>query len=383
MLYTEQEAIEAAKAYIIALEYDKARQLLVQYPNNATAKLWLAKLDQMAFKNNPAPNPFPSRAANSIIPPSFSTRGSTSDQPNINPWDPSLAYVWIATFLPLAMIFLSLNWRRLGKAQWALETFLLGILAAVAFIASIVLETTLLQDNSTIAQALMVGTGVLNYGYWVGVTRIQSEPYENWKKTRDPLTVLNHSYKFGRTVLVVIILAIVAVGAVEAATYLTASSETPVTTATYENDRYSVDYTEQTWIILPTDRILVCQSEPEYCNFALNNFPFGSSTILFASYPINTAFGLESLDTAWWQHSLSEYPYEVQVDVYERTTIDGLSGFVREFSAPEDGIDYYYRIVNLIRGSEMIQIQAWSSSQSNFENDRADIMEVIDTIDFK
>lgn len=374
---TEQEILQRAKQLIIAKNYQQARQMLLTISHHATAQKWLTKLDEIAPIE-------PTFASDIRFPSSDINRDTSSQQPktkhpisNINPWNPSTGFMFLFFFAPAVLIFFPLNWRRLGKPEWALETFLIGVLTFGALISGLLIEAVKLDSDSSLGIGLIIVSMAANTGFWTSVGSLQADAYKKWIKARDPVTLVNHSYNFTRAVLTTVGLMIF--GIVVGVYFVNQNQKM----TTFEDELLTVEYRGSLWEKGTPDDIEFCRPQPESCMLILGQKPFEQTIIVISAYPINPAFGIESLDTTWWQQVQAAYPYEINPPVYEPIEFGGLTGFVREFAAPEDDEYFYYRIINVIHEDHFVQIQAWSPSPASFDEARDEIMKVIDTVSFK
>src|SRR5258705_7866857 len=102
------------------------------------------------------------------------------------PWNPS--YIIICSiFLPFiaTSIGLAINWRRLGKTQWALPTLLVGILGTVILILGLVFGIRLFDFSSRLSSSLFAFIFAIPLAFFVGVTYLQSVAYQKWQQSHD------------------------------------------------------------------------------------------------------------------------------------------------------------------------------------------------------
>ena len=183
----EKQQLSQVKELIQQKRFDDARLILQSMPFNETAQKWLEKLDQVTVQQ---------RAA---IP---GTNEPSQVKDPFKPLNPSM-YFGVRLFFiagmvlgPLAVGFFALNWKRLGKPEWSLETFLLGVFLGVGAVASLALMLAGVVDETVgLIAALLFALG--NAVLTMFLADVQKSAYDTWK-IGGRQALMQHDYQISR-----------------------------------------------------------------------------------------------------------------------------------------------------------------------------------------
>jgi hypothetical protein len=96
-----------------------------------------------------------------------------------------------------------LNWRKLGKPEWALMTILLSIAVVLAVLACVIVAFEFDQAAHAvipvIPRALACMAWPLQFAYGSALTRLQNGGYEKWR-TLGEAGMLAHKYDVARAI---------------------------------------------------------------------------------------------------------------------------------------------------------------------------------------
>jgi hypothetical protein len=112
--------------------------------------------------------------------------------------------------------------------------------------------------------------------------------------------------------------------------------------------------------------------------------PFEYTIIVF----VERSFGVQVWDLAGaeqsaWNYSWAGVPGLEEIARYE-TEIGGAPAMCREFSYPQDDDEpLYAQWFVALYGSSWYEISAWSTNAGIYEEDRDEIMKVINSVEFK
>lgn len=289
-----------------------------------------------------------------------------------NPWNPSYIIV-ISFFLPFlgTSIGLALNWRRLGKKQWALPTFLIGIISTIILVVSFIAGIPYFDFNSRLSMSLFAFWVATPISFFVGVTYLQAVAYQKWREEYDLNVLMTHQYEWRKAFAVIALLVCVIIGYAN----LKFSPDIP---QVYQGNQFSVEY-RKFWT--PLDREKVC---PYGCELVLGDSKTNYTTILFEQFPIGQATSSKGLYQKIWSGLLKEHPNYTVVNSIENFKVGGRDAvYVEYFEKHDDGKDQaYFGQYFVSLGQMAVIVTAQSDIPGIFREDRKQIEEVINSIQF-
>lgn len=375
MLYTEPEAIQHAKDLILALEYDKAREILAQYPRNPTAKRWLAKLDQIA----PQMEMFPFDQPESNINPPYLNPISLNALDTSQMWNPLVSVFLMVSlmFAPFAPLVLIWNWRRYGKTSWAIQMVVLSILGLFGIITTGIVWIILYDDwASQRGMSMMLTVCIFYVTFWVGIFFIQYNLFRIHNRTPlygvfpDP-TAICRRWALWISLPATLLTVVISIGL-----FMTSFDET------YENEFLQLTYSTPNWDEVPPQEVAYCREQVGIdCVFALTSDPSEDTTIAIVAIPIDVPINLVQFDRLWWDLAPDVFGQELVERSHDKVLIDGISAYKREFFPAHE--DDYYMTIHLIYADYIIEIVVWSIDREEYQDTRKHFNNVIDSIEFK
>ncbi len=295
-------------------------------------------------------------------------------QPAHEPSDPNRIGMWRIWFAPVMMVQYTRNWARLGKPEWGKLTARGGLLILAWMIAGLV--ALMLNIGSVLALGFFIAALMTNLAFWIIIGHWQGGAYKTWTATHDWAALCAHPYRVDKTVSFVIAASVI--GTVAITGWLWADSRPH----RYSSSDLSLKY-DSWW----TSRALndgFCQDYDNGCFLVLTDDQYGFTSIAFARQPLAEGMRTaEDADADLWENYWG-WVSGVELVSHTPILIDGLPGIAREFLYPQPGDDPFYILtVVVVNDHTRYDITAWASNRAIFEEDRARIMKVINSLDFK
>ena len=364
----ERTQLERARTLIKDKRYDDARTILEAMPFNEKANEWLTKLDQVA----------PAAEDDFTAGMNISPHNDTE----LRPWNPTWIFgprlmflLGMVLGLPIATFF-ALNWKRLGRPQWAAGTFLGSVLLTLGALAGLVLAFTGPFQSlipGLVAIVCIVGSGV----YVMALSDIQRPAYQKWRHG-DIQAMLNHQYSIGRTVLLSagLLAAIFLLGGV--VVYF-ASIENE-----FENEYIQFRY-PLNWEKLPPDWATYCQEDPEAgCFLTLSiTAPVAEEahSLIFAARATDDPQA--AIDRASGNVISAE---SLTILGVEDTTIAGRPARMVDFTGlgiTGEGTPYFQTVYYMQSATHIITINVWTQDEDSYRRRRPSIDDVARSIQVK
>lgn len=295
----------------------------------------------------------------------------------INPLPPWRVAIFEFLFPPLLLVLFPLNWKRLGKPQWAAPTFFFGTITTAILGVGLVYIQFVLHSNDVKVPVIVFVVGMIHFGYWTAVGSLQSSAYEKWHQTRDPIAVLNHRYNFTWAGLILSGFLVAAAMMVILYAYLDQKR------TTLETDLLTLEH-RSWWEVIPNDVSIYCQNTGYECVANLVKQPHSESNLVISYFLTDPSANFTDIDKEIWDNMLAERGTNIQIENFDDFQIDGLNGTKREYSElrPDLGRAYVLQI-HVLNGTYFYEILAWSDDETVFEENREEVEEMINSIDFK
>ena len=366
---------EEVKELVRAKRYKEARQILVTM-KHPKAERWLQRLDEVV------PPKHPLMTAKAVVKPAVEEKPKGKPKKS-DPRSPVIGAAGIAIFflpvltIPLMNVYLSLNWKRLGKPEWSAPALAATITAAVAFWFTIVLLITsplTLGQASILVWVCLGGLNLWLYGVMLG---LQSKAYKNWQAEGDE-GLSQHVYPVGRNML------IWAVGIVVSIVGIFAYNAYQNAPRTFTDPTLSVIY-DAKWALFDINLNPDCTSEAmdndRRCVAIFQESQYGYTAVMILEEPNNMGGSLEQVDAALWRNMEASGTFKLQGQ--SKTTLDGQPTLVREYTfRATDGNDWYAMLMILFKGDRFYRVIGYSMNKGIFEEDRAAIQKLASVIQF-
>ncbi|HLA42112.1 MAG TPA: hypothetical protein VJZ27_01680 [Aggregatilineales bacterium] len=370
----EKQILLQAQQFIQQRKFAEARFYLTQIQDNATAKKWLAKLNTIAPNEN---IPKTDNRVSSLLEDGLQIPQSTLDDSDkvLRPWNPDNFYMAILFFMPGALVLYSWNWKRFGKGEWGLETFLIGVLAIITGIVAIILSMTIdaLDHPAFLGFSVAI---VFSTHVWIFVTAwAQRKAYRAWLPTRNPEILRKYNHNPGQILLVWAgVSTLLAIGFAGVTAYTSR-------TVTYEDEALLLSY-PGFWSSEAVSDSYFCETNYAGCFLYITR---GSTLLNFSSYPIDYVVTPRQFVLNFWEQYREDNP-GIDMTVIDESDLPGAHMMQYEFWYPDDegGTIYGWWIFLYPPDTDVIYgIHAWAYSQDSMDNMRDDILEITNSIEFK
>ncbi len=288
------------------------------------------------------------------------------------PWNPSYISI-ISIFLPFlaTSIGLALNWRRLGKPQWALPTLLVGIVGTIVLVVVFVFGIPYFDLSSHLGASVFAIVFSVPVSFFIAMIYVQSSAYKVWQQSYDAEEVYAYQYEWKKAALIVVLGVLVVLGVTNWQVIQSAPKE-------FKNSQFNVRV-KHTWEIL--DKEQYCTYG---CELLLADAKFHYTTILFEKLPLQEPMSAYQFHDAVWPQLLEQTPNLELVNFTDDQVVDGQKTiYIEYYEKHNDGKNQaYYGQYYIPIGDVGIVITARSENPGIFREVRRQIDEVINSVQF-
>lgn len=286
-----------------------------------------------------------------------------------------LFFIGFLGLIPVSIILLAFNWKRLHKPFWTSVTLFLLLLNAALLVGAgaVVLK---LDAGVWWRWLPLILAGLLSFGLWAGLNELQRGAYRAWRATGDIQSAWNYRYPLGFVMLrsLVFVLGLAAVATLTI--FLVRPHEQQ-----FANHMFSVTYRSPWQAVNPSEQSY-CQ---EVAGCALYLVRVAGSALVVNEMIFVESFSTESAatvrDRVWQQVSRNQT--NAQLQRQGMVQIDGKMGYTNEYSIPQaTGEAWYVMEIYLVEDARGLFITIAARSRVVFLQEHDEIEQILTSIRF-